>query len=58
MDAYGSRSSCLFGTLTMSLGLLLLSFSKNYWQVMLTLGVMVGLGEGFVIISAIKIISE
>lgn len=58
VDTYGSRKACLFGTIVMSTGLLLLSFSKEYWHVMLALGVIVGLGEGFVIISAIKVVSE
>ncbi|KAG2181401.1 hypothetical protein INT43_008984 [Umbelopsis isabellina] len=45
-DSYGTRWTLLTGTILFPFSLLLLSFSTQYWQMMLTQGILLGIASG------------
>lgn len=57
-DAGHMRALIWSGTILSVLGMMLTSIAKTYWQVILSQGVLVGLGTGCLFVGAISIIPQ
>ncbi|KXS18352.1 hypothetical protein M427DRAFT_208666 [Gonapodya prolifera JEL478] len=57
-EAWGFRLSVLFGGILMGGALLLSSLASNYWQLLLTEGIMFGVGGAFGLFPAVALISQ
>ncbi|KAI9188769.1 hypothetical protein H9P43_000191 [Blastocladiella emersonii ATCC 22665] len=57
-EAYGYRQTVLVGSVTMVVGLVLAAFSTELWQLLLTQGLIVGLGSSLVYYPAVSIPSQ
>ena len=58
IDTHDARALTFFGGLIAALGFFLSSFAENVWELYLTYSVMVGIGDGFLYILPVTIISR
>ncbi|KAE8550655.1 hypothetical protein TMatcc_008702 [Talaromyces marneffei ATCC 18224] len=54
----GTKACMLLGSSLISGGLVAASFAREFWQLMITQGIMVGAGVGFLFVSTVPIISQ
>jgi MFS family permease len=58
INLYGHQRLCFIGGIFVASGLILASISTQYWQVLLTQGLLYGIGSGMVYLSSLVSISQ
>ncbi|KAJ1956612.1 hypothetical protein EC988_001259, partial [Linderina pennispora] len=57
-DEFGFRITCLAGAIICGVALILASFTHTVWQLMLTQGIMLGLGASFIFSPSMSIVAQ
>lgn len=55
---FGTRTSMFLGTIFISGGLIAASFAKQFWSLIITQGLMIGIGVGFLYVSTVPVVSQ
>ncbi|KAI8876484.1 MFS general substrate transporter [Backusella circina FSU 941] len=58
LSRFGTRSTMLFGSVLMSLGLIIAGFSTEVWHLFLTQGILFGAGASIVYMSVVAVIPQ